>query len=350
MRVLVTGGAGFIGSALIRYLLDHRYEVINVDLLTYAGNVDSLTEVSSHPHYSFEQVDICDLPKLHTLFAKHQPHGVFHLAAESHVDRSIDGPGAFLQTNVIGTYCLLEAARTYWQQYRPEGFRFHHVSTDEVYGSLQLEEVTLFTESTAYDPHSPYSATKAASDHLVKAWWHTYGLPCVLTNCSNNFGPRQYPEKLLPTMILAMLHGDALPIYGAGANIRDWLFVEDHANALELVFRTGTLGETYNIGGNCERSNLQLVHSLCDLMDEIRPRKDSQSHRSAITFVQDRPGHDLRYAIDASKIATTLGWHPQTDFVAALRQTVQWYLANESWWRPILARNPQNRIGLGQPL
>ncbi len=347
MRVFVTGGAGFIGSALIRYLLAHGYEVVNVDLLTYAGNLDSLTEIASHPYYTFEQVDICDLPALHSLFAKHQPHGVFHLAAESHVDRSIDGPDAFLQTNVMGTYCLLEAARTYWQQHRPEGFRFHHVSTDEVYGSLQLGETTLFTESTAYDPHSPYSATKAASDHLVKAWWHTYGLPCVLTNCSNNYGPRQYPEKLLPTMILAMLHGDALPVYGAGANIRDWLFVEDHANALELVFRTGALGETYNIGGNCEQSNLQLVHTLCDLMDEIRPRKDGQPHHTAITFVQDRPGHDLRYAIDASKIAATLGWRPQTDFVAALRQTVQWYLANEAWWRPILARNPQNRIGLG---
>ncbi len=348
MRIFVTGGAGFIGSALVRELLRSGYEVVNLDLLTYAGNLDSLAEVSQHKGYIFEQVDICEIEALHTLFAKYQPHGVIHLAAESHVDRSIDSPRAFLQTNVVGTYCLLEAARVYWKQMKnPERFRFHHVSTDEVYGSLQPGDGALFTEKTAYDPHSPYSATKAASDHLVKAWWHTYGLPCVLTNCSNNFGPRQYPEKLIPHMILRMLHGESLPVYGQGANIRDWLYVEDHARALELVFRAGTPGETYNIGGDCERSNLELVHTLCDLMDELRPRADKAAHRTAISFVQDRPGHDYRYAIDASKIATTLGWRPATTFETALKKTVIWYLENEPWWRPILTCYGQNRLGLG---
>jgi dTDP-glucose 4,6-dehydratase len=350
MRVFVTGGAGFIGSALIREMLTSGYQVVNLDLLTYAGNLDSLAEVRHHDGYTFEQVDICDLPALQTLFAKYQPQGIIHLAAESHVDRSIDSPYAFLQTNVVGTYCLLEAARAYWQQLsKPTSFRFHHVSTDEVYGSLQPGDEALFTEKTAYDPHSPYSATKAASDHLVKAWGHTYGLPCVLTNCSNNFGPRQYPEKLIPHMILCMLHEKSLPVYGAGANIRDWLYVEDHARALELVFRAGLPGETYNIGGDCERSNLQLVHTLCDFMDERRPRADRASHRTAIAFVQDRPGHDYRYAIDARKISETLGWRPKVTFEIALKQTVDWYVENEAWWRPILHRYAQNRLGLGAP-
>ena len=348
MRVFVTGGAGFIGSALVRHLLAKGYQIVNLDLLTYAGNLASLAEITSHKGYIFERVDICDFPALQTLFAKYQPQGIFHLAAESHVDRSIDAPRAFLETNVVGTYCLLEAARTYWQERRsPKLFRFHHVSTDEVYGSLQPGDTALFTEHTPYDPHSPYSATKAASDHLVKAWGHTYGLPVVLTNCSNNFGPRQFPEKLIPHMILRMLAGESLPVYGTGANIRDWLYVEDHVRALEQVFCGGGLGEVYNIGGNCQRSNLELVQALCDLMDRLHPKENAQSHRTAITFVHDRPGHDYRYAIDASKIATQLGWQPQAPFETALEETVCWYLENESWWRPILQAHSHTRLGLG---
>ncbi len=341
-KIIVTGGAGFIGSAVIRLLLaEGDHFVINVDKLTYAGNLESLASVADHPRYCFEQVDICDASAIDAVFTRHTPDGVIHLAAESHVDRSISGPGEFIQTNIVGTFNLLQAARTYWNAL-PENkkplFRFHHVSTDEVYGSLG--ETGLFTEQTAYQPNSPYSASKAASDHLTRAWHHTFGLPVVTTNCSNNYGPYHFPEKLIPLMILNALNGKPLPIYGKGDNIRDWLYVDDHARALRLVFERGQVGATYNIGGHNEKTNLDVVHTLCDVLDELRPQE--KSYRTLITFVQDRPGHDLRYAIDASRIEQELGWKPQETFASGIRKTVQWYLDNPDWVSHVISGEYQN--------
>ena len=334
MRILVTGGAGFIGSALIRHLInDTEHQVLNLDKLTYAGNLESLAEVSSSERYAFEQVDICNRAELDRVFAEHQPDALMHLAAESHVDRSIDGPAAFIETNIVGTYMLLEAARQYWlglDAERKAAFRFHHISTDEVYGDLHGPE-DLFLETTPYAPSSPYSASKASSDHLVRAWLRTYGLPTLVTNCSNNYGPCHFPEKLIPLVILNALDGKPLPIYGKGDQVRDWLYVEDHARALYQVVSEGLVGETYNIGGHNEKQNIEVVHTLCDLLDELRPRADVQSYRTQITHVQDRPGHDLRYAIDASKIQRELGWVPQETFESGIRKTVEWYLSNAEW-------------------
>ena len=331
--VLVTGGAGFIGSAVVRHLITHTHAtVINVDKLTYAGNLDSLTAVSDDGRYHFEQVDICDATEMQRVFSQWRPDIVMHLAAESHVDRSIDGPSAFIQTNIVGTYTLLEAARHYWTgltQDKQQGFRFHHISTDEVYGDLHGIDA-LFTEDTSYDPSSPYSASKASSDHLVRAWHRTYGLPVVVTNCSNNYGPYHFPEKLIPLVILNALEGKPLPVYGDGAQIRDWLFVEDHARALVLVATKGAVGSTYNIGGHNEQKNIEVVQMICTLLDELRP-SDLTPYASFITFVKDRPGHDLRYAIDASKIERELGWVPEETFASGLRKTVVWYLANQAW-------------------
>ena len=331
--IVVTGGAGFIGSALVRRLIHQTtYTVVNVDKLTYAGNLESLDSVSHGDRYRFERADICDGEAMRALFERYRPSGVIHLAAESHVDRSIDGPGAFIQTNVVGTFTLLAEALRYWRTLDEDArkaFRFHHVSTDEVYGTLGA--TGLFTEETAYQPNSPYSASKACSDHLVRAWHHTYGLPVVTTNCSNNYGPYQFPEKLIPLMIQNGLAGRPLPVYGMGENVRDWLYVDDHAAALQLVFEKGTPGETYNVGGNSERKNIEVVHTLCDLLDELAPDAKIGSHRKLITHVKDRPGHDLRYAIDASKIARELGWHPRETFESGLRKTVQWYLDNQRW-------------------
>lgn len=339
MNILVTGGAGFIGSAVIRYLIEQtEHAVVNVDALTYAGNLESLASVESSDRYAFEQADIGDAESMAAIFERHQPDAVMHLAAESHVDRSIDGPAAFIQTNIVGTYTLLEAARHYWkalQASAPEkasAFRFHHISTDEVYGDLEGPE-DLFTEETPYAPSSPYSASKASSDHLVRAWHRTYGLPILVTNCSNNYGPYHFPEKLIPLMILNALAGKPLPVYGNGQQVRDWLYVEDHARALVKVVTEGVIGETYNIGGHNEKANLEVVETLCDLLQELVPAKSS--YRDLITFVQDRPGHDLRYAIDASKIERELGWKPEETFETGLRKTVQWYLANESWWKRV---------------
>ncbi len=339
MRILITGGAGFIGSALVHHLLattDHR--ILNVDALTYAGNPASLASVANHPRYAFSQTDIRDSAALKQVFADFAPDWVMHLAAESHVDRSIDGPGEFIQTNIVGTFNLLQAARAHYEALTGDAkanFRFLHVSTDEVYGSLG--DTGLFTEATPYDPHSPYSASKAASDHLARAWADTYELPVLVTNCSNNYGPRQFPEKLIPVVILKALRGDPIPVYGKGENIRDWLFVTDHAEALHTVIARGTPGQTYNIGGNNERRNIDLVRLLCQLLDELRPRADGQKYGAQITFVADRPGHDLRYAIDASKIKAELGWTPKQDPVSGFRQTVRWYLDNETWWQDILS-------------
>ena len=346
-RILVTGGTGFIGSAVVRQLVTETgTTVINLDKLTYAANPASLADLAGNPRYVFEQADICDGAALARIFAEHQPDGVMHLAAESHVDRSIDGPGAFMDTNIIGTYRLLEAARGHWLKLEGEaraGFRFLHISTDEVFGSLGPEG--FFTETTPYQPHSPYSASKASSDHLVRAWHDTYGLPVLLTNCSNNYGPRQFPEKLIPLMILKGLAGQPLPVYGKGANIRDWLYVEDHARALRLVLERGVVGESYNVGGNCERTNLSVVHTLCALLDELNPA--GTPHNRLITYVADRPGHDLRYAIDASKIDRELGWRPQETFETGLRKTVEWYLGSRAWWQAIADGSYQGeRLGL----
>ena len=331
--VFITGGAGFIGSALIRLLIaETDWRIVNIDKLTYAGNLESLADARSNPRHIFNHTDICDRAAMDALFAAHQPCGIIHLAAESHVDRSIHGPGDFIQTNITGTYTLLEAARAYWSGLaEPElsTFRFHHVSTDEVFGSLGA--TGLFTETTAYDPRSPYSSSKASSDHLVRAWQHTYGLPTLITNCSNNYGPYQFPEKLVPLMILNALAGKPLPIYGKGDNIRDWLYVDDHARALHLVFERGQPGDTYCIGGRNEMTNMQVVNTLCSLLDRLQPRSDGQAYAALKTFVADRPGHDRRYAIDADKIAADLGWKPQETFESGIEKTVAWYLKSNEW-------------------
>jgi dTDP-glucose 4,6-dehydratase len=348
MKILVTGGAGFIGSAVIRQAVAAGHAVVNLDALTYAACLDNVSSVSGSPLYAFEKVDIRDRAELDRVFAAHKPDAVMHLAAESHVDRSIDGPGAFIETNVTGTYNMLEAARAYWvQQGKPETFRFHHISTDEVFGSLPADSSVMFTETTAYDPRSPYSASKASSDHLVRAWHETYGLPVVLTNCSNNYGPYHFPEKLIPVMVLNALAGKPLPIYGKGDNIRDWLYVEDHAEALLLVLQKGTSGRSYNVGGENERSNLELVQTLCGILDKKCPKKEG-IYADQITFVEDRPGHDARYAIDPSRIRTELGWRPSVTVEEGLEKTVQWYLDNKAWWQPLLARaGVGKRLGTG---
>ena len=336
MKLLVTGGAGFIGSAVVRRAVADGHAVVNLDALTYAACLDNLAPVADNPLYRFEHADIRDRAALARILAAHAPDAVMHLAAESHVDRSIDGPGDFVSTNVTGTYELLEATRAYWQDRgRPAGFRFHHISTDEVFGSLG--PTGQFTETTPYDPRSPYSASKAASDHLVRAWHHTYGLPVVMTNCSNNYGPYHFPEKLIPVIILNALAGKPLPIYGDGSNVRDWLYVEDHADALLLVLARGAVGRSYNIGGENERSNLDLVRMLCEILDEMRPRARG-SYAEQITFVPDRPGHDARYAIDPARLRDELGWRPAVSVEEGLRRTVAWYLDNEAWWRPLQAR------------
>ena len=341
--ILITGGAGFIGSAVIRHLIRHTgHLVVNLDKLTYAGNLESLVEVADTPRYIFEHADITDRSALDRIFAQHRPGAVMHLAAESHVDRSIDGPGEFIHTNMVGTYTLLEASRAYWGSLDESGkecFRFHHISTDEVYGDLHGTD-DLFIETTPYAPSSPYSASKAASDHLVRAWQRTYGLPTLVTNCSNNYGPFHFPEKLIPHIILNALHGKPLPVYGDGQQIRDWLYVEDHARALALVVTNGKIGETYNIGGHNEQRNLTVVHTICDLLEELAPERKPagiSSYRDLITFVKDRPGHDARYAIDAGKIERELGWRPQETFESGMRKTVQWYLDNEEWWQRVLS-------------
>lgn len=336
--LLITGGAGFIGSALVRHLIRHnQYRVINLDALTYAGNLESLESVSGSTHYHFVHGDIRNPQVLTQVFREFQPDAVMHLAAESHVDRSIDGPAAFIETNILGTYQLLEAARSYWKTLtapKKAEFRFHHISTDEVYGSLG--KTGLFTEQTPYQPNSPYSASKAGSDHLVRAWFHTYGMPVVTSNCSNNYGPNQFPEKLIPLMILNALQGKPLPIYGKGDNIRDWLYVQDHVEALQLILEQGTPGETYNVGGYNEMTNVAVVEALCALLDELLPDSPHKPHRFLVTYVTDRPGHDHRYAIDASKLQHELGWKPKETFTTGLQKTVQWYLDNPSWCRHVL--------------
>lgn len=368
LNILVTGGAGFIGSAVIRHIIDDTdYSVVNVDKLTYAGNLESLASVSDNPRYAFEQVDICDASELKRVFNQHQPDIVMHLAAESHVDRSIDGPGEFIQTNIVGTYTLLEQARAYWNTLEGDkkaNFRFHHISTDEVYGDLphpddnaefsilndelnqdnsklniQNSKLPLFTEETAYAPSSPYSASKASSDHLVRAWQRTYGFPTLVTNCSNNYGPYHFPEKLIPLIILNALEGKPLPVYGKGNQIRDWLYVEDHARALVLVATQGKVGETYNIGGHNEKQNIEVVDKICEILEELAPIKNSKlnikNYKDLKVFVKDRPGHDMRYAIDASKIQRELGWTPQETFESGIKKTVQWYLNNQAWCKHV---------------
>jgi dTDP-glucose 4,6-dehydratase len=354
MKVLVTGGAGFIGSAVVRHILaDTDASVINVDALTYAGNLESIPGAEGSGRYAFAQVDICDSAALSAVFTEHQPDLIMHLAAESHVDRSIDGPGDFIQTNIVGTYNMLEVARTYWQSLsgdKKASFRFHHISTDEVYGDLH-GTTDLFTETTSYEPSSPYSASKAGSDHLVRAWGRTFGLPIVVTNCSNNYGPYHFPEKLVPHIILNALHGKPLPVYGDGSQIRDWLYVEDHARALYKVVTEGKLGETYNIGGHNEKRNIEVVHTICELLEELAPdnknsRGSGKGFKELITFVKDRPGHDARYAIDASKMQRELGWTPQETFESGIRKTVQWYLDNPQWWQRVLSGDYKlDRIG-----
>lgn len=341
MKILVTGGAGFIGSAVIRHIIKNTEDsVINVDKLTYAGNLESLIEVEGNSRYQFAKVDICDRTALDVVFTEFKPDAVMHLAAESHVDRSIDGPAEFIETNIVGTYTLLEATRSFWNELpadKKQAFRFHHISTDEVYGDLEGTD-DLFTESTSYEPSSPYSASKASSDHLVRTWQRTYGLPTVVTNCSNNYGPYHFPEKLIPLMILNALDGKPLPVYGNGMQIRDWLFVEDHARALYKVVTEGEVGETYNIGGHNEKANIDVVKTICSLLEELVPNKPNgiESYESLITYVTDRPGHDVRYAIDASKIERELGWTPQETFETGIKATVQWYLENKMWWSRVL--------------
>jgi dTDP-glucose 4,6-dehydratase len=345
VKLLITGGAGFIGSAVVRRAVADGLQVVNLDSLAYSGNIENVASVAGHPNYAFEQADICDADVLRRVFEQHQPDAVMHLAAESHVDRSIDGPMAFVHTNVVGTACLLEASRRYWQGLpgeRKATFVFHHVSTDEVFG--ELDDDGKFDEETPYAPNSPYSATKAASDLLVRAWGHTFGVPFVLTNCSNNYGPFQFPEKLIPVVVLAALEGRPIPVYGQGANVRDWLYVEDHAEALLLALRKGVRGDTYCIGGDAERSNLDLVRSICRVMDRLRPA--NTPHESLITFVTDRPGHDHRYAIDTAKIRRELGWAPATRLDEGLEATVRWYLDNEAWWAPLRQRGASERLGL----
>jgi dTDP-glucose 4,6-dehydratase len=350
VRIIVTGGAGFIGSALIRQLLaETNFHILNIDKLTYAGNLESLPDVESNQHYQFLQADICDAKTMSQVVQDFKPTAVMHLAAESHVDRSIDGPSAFVHTNVVGTYTLLEASRHYWSSL-PEAakqtFRFHHISTDEVYGSLG--ETGFFTETTSYKPNSPYSASKAGSDHLVRAWFHTYGMPTIITNCSNNYGPYQFPEKLIPLMISNALEGKKLPIYGTGENIRDWLYVDDHVRALRLVLEKGKVGEVYNIGGFNEKTNLDVVNTMCDILDELLADSPCVPHKKLIEFVQDRAGHDQRYAIDATKIEQELGWQPEETFETGIRKTVEWYLNNRTWCEHVLDGSYQKqRLGLG---
>lgn len=350
-KILVTGGAGFIGSAVVRHIIENTPDsVVNVDKLTYAGNLESLESVENNLRYTFEQVDICDAKALARVFEQHKPDAVMHLAAESHVDRSIDGPAAFIETNIVGTYTLLEAVRAYWNTLSNEGktaFRFHHISTDEVYGDLEGTD-DLFTETTPYAPSSPYSASKASSDHLVRAWLRTYGLPTIVTNCSNNYGPFHFPEKLIPLMILNALDGKPLPVYGNGQQIRDWLFVEDHARALYKVVTEGKVGETYNIGGHNEKANIDVVRTICQLLEELVPNKPKGvvKYEDLITYVKDRPGHDVRYAIDAAKIGRELGWKPQETFESGIRKTVEWYLNNKKWWTRVLDGS-YNRERLG---
>jgi dTDP-glucose 4,6-dehydratase len=351
MRVLVTGGAGFIGSAVVRRLVTGGAErVVNVDKLTYAGNLQSLSAIGNYANYAFHRADICDDETLLRIMRDEQIDAVMHLAAESHVDRSIDGPGAFVETNVVGTFRLLNAALTYWRELpaeRRDAFRFHHISTDEVFGDLPFDS-GVFTETTPYAPSSPYSASKAASDHFVRAWHDTYGLPVVLSNCSNNYGPFHFPEKLIPLVILNALDGKELPIYGTGSNVRDWLFVDDHAAALEAVVTRGVVGESYNIGGRAERTNLEVVEAICDVLDRKRPRASGKSYREQIRFVTDRPGHDRRYAIDPSKIETELGWQAHESFETGIEKTIDWYLSNGWWWEPIRAGNYDGRrLGAG---
>ncbi|MFY2509949.1 dTDP-glucose 4,6-dehydratase [Vibrio pectenicida] len=354
MKILVTGGAGFIGSAVVRHIIQNTQdEVINLDKLTYAGNLDSLKEIEQSERYVFEHVDICDAGEVKRVFEQHQPDAVMHLAAESHVDRSIDGPAAFIETNIIGTYTLLEAARMYWcelEQMRKSAFRFHHISTDEVYGDLEGTS-HLFTEETSYEPSSPYSASKASSDHLVRAWLRTYGLPTIVTNCSNNYGPYHFPEKLIPLIILNALEGKSLPVYGDGMQIRDWLFVEDHARALYKVVTKGIVGETYNIGGHNEKANIDVVKTICVLLEELVPNKPEgiSLYEELITYVVDRPGHDARYAIDASKIERELGWKPEETFESGIRKTVEWYLSSTTWWNRVLDGSYSlERLGIGE--
>ena len=334
MKILITGGAGFIGSAVIRHIIQNtNNQVLNIDKLTYAGNLESLTEIDQHSNYEFKQIDICNTEQITAAIDAFRPDAIMHLAAESHVDRSIDGPAAFIQTNIVGTYTLLEAARKYWMGLDAEAqqkFRFHHISTDEVYGDLE-GTTDLFTETTSYAPSSPYSASKASSDHLVRAWHRTYGLPVIVTNCSNNYGPYHFPEKLIPLVILNALDAKPLPVYGNGQQIRDWLFVEDHARALYKVVTEGVVGETYNIGGHNEKQNIEVVKTICKILDELKPQANGQAYASLITFVKDRPGHDLRYAIDATKIQNELGWTPAETFETGIRKTVEWYLNNSEW-------------------
>ncbi|TEW50715.1 dTDP-glucose 4,6-dehydratase [Psychromonas algicola] len=357
MMILITGGAGFIGSAVVRHIIENTKDsVINVDCLTYAGNVESVASISDHERYHFVQANICDAQVMKETFEKYQPTAVMHLAAESHVDRSIDGPAEFMQTNIMGTFTLLEAARQYWLELKgnkKSNFRFHHISTDEVYGDLEGTH-DLFTEETSYAPSSPYSASKASSDHLVRAWNRTYGLPVVVTNCSNNYGPYHFPEKLIPHVILNALDAKSLPVYGDGSQIRDWLYVEDHARALYKVVTEGIVGETYNIGGHNEKKNIEVVETLCNILDDLKPISENpafstssmKSYSELITFVKDRPGHDVRYAIDASKIEKELGWVPEESFDTGIRKTVEWYLNNENWWRRVLSGEYQlQRIG-----